>query len=82
MNAIKLVLKSNDNTYLCPTQSCTRPDVTNYFKNKYKLDSSGYVVKILKSSVEKGKYKLGILIKDNRRNMETVFFTDKEINVR
>ena len=79
---IRLVLKSNDNTYLCTTQTALRPDVTASFKNKYKLDSSGYVVKILKSSLEKGKYKLGILIKDNRRNMETMFFTDKEISVR
>ena len=78
---IKLVLKNNDNTYICDTHESLRPDVTNSFKNKYKLDNSGYVIKILKSTMEKGKYRLGILIKDNKRNVEMMVLADKEITV-
>jgi hypothetical protein len=79
---IKLVLKNDNNTYVCDTHENLRPDVTNSFKYKYKLDSSGYTIKILKGTMEKGKYRLGILIKDNKRNAETMILADKEINVK
>jgi hypothetical protein len=76
---ISLVLKNDQNIYLASTNPSLHPDVTASFKNKYKLDSSGYNVKLLKSDFPKGKYKLGLMIEDYPLKTKTFISTDKEI---
>ena len=76
---ISLVLKNDQNIYLASTNPSLRADVTASFKNKYKLDSSGYNVKLLKSDFPKGKYKLGLMIEDYPHKTKTFISTDKEI---
>jgi hypothetical protein len=76
---ISLILKNDQNIYLASTDASLRADVTASFKNKYKLDSSGYHVKLLKSDFPKGKYKLGLLIEDSPHKAKSFVYTDKEI---
>jgi hypothetical protein len=76
---IRLVLKNDQNIYLASTNPTLRADVTASFKNKYKLDNSGYNIKLLKSDFPKGKYKLGLLIEDYPHKTKTFISTDKEI---
>ncbi|HJS55818.1 MAG TPA: hypothetical protein VJ765_14795, partial [Chitinophagaceae bacterium] len=77
---INLVLKDGENIYVLPTEPFPRPDVTASFKNRYKLDNSGYGVKFLKASLPKGTYRIGLLIQDLRHRTETIFFTEKQIS--
>jgi hypothetical protein len=76
---ISLILKSDQDIYLASTNATLRPDVTSSLNNKYKLDSSGYSVKLLKSTFPKGKYRLGLLIEDYPNKINTYAYTDKEI---
>ena len=80
-STISLVLKSNDHIYLFPTEPYPRPDVTASFGNRYNLDNSGYSVKFRKTDLQKGKYRIGLLIKDARRKTECVVFSDQEIAI-
>jgi len=80
-SVIHLVLQNDQNTYICNIRPNLRPDVTASIKNKYNLDNSGYSVKIMKNTLERGKYKIGLSIKNNRRNVEAIVMTDKEITV-
>jgi hypothetical protein len=79
---IKLFLKSDVSIYVFETDTKKRPDVTAAFKKQYNLDNSGFSVKLLKSSLPKGNYKIGFLIKDTARKKEKIKFTDKEIEIK
>ena len=78
---ISLILKNDQNIYLASTNPSLRADVTASFKNKYNLDSSGYHVKLLKSDLPKGKYKLGLQIEDSPHKTKTFILTDKEVMI-
>ncbi len=80
-STICLVLKDNDYIYLFSTEPYPRPDVTASFGSRYNFDNSGYSVKFRKTDLQKGKYQVGLLIKDARRKTESVVFSDKEIAV-
>jgi len=77
---ISCVFKSEKDIYKFETASVKRPDVTAFFKNKYNLDNSGFSVKILKIAFNKGKYQVGIIIKD-QSNKEVFMITDKVIEI-
>jgi hypothetical protein len=79
---IRLVLKGKEHIYAFVTESVHRQDVTAAFKNKYKLDNSGYLVEIAKDSLAKDKYQFGILIRDLRNNSEKIMMTDHAIDIR
>jgi hypothetical protein len=76
---IYILLKDeHGKVYYTPTISTQRPDVTSYFKNKYKLDNSGYDVIVSKQNLAKGKYNIGLLIHEG--NSYSAYFTDRYIN--
>jgi hypothetical protein len=74
---ISVILKNDQATYLVSAKPSLRPDVTASFKNKYKLDSSGYRIRLQKSELLKGKYTLGLLIEDSNK-IKTCILTEKE----
>ena len=79
---ISIVLKNGDQIYVIGTNPTLRPDVTAAIsKNNYNLDNSGFNAKILKSSLPKGKYQLGIIIKDTKHKTENMILTDKVIEI-
>lgn len=78
---IGIVLKNNNDLYLFIAAPQLRPDVTAHFKTGFNLDNAGFTIKLLKASLPKGKYQLGILIRDTKRKKETVVFTGKEIDI-
>lgn len=79
---IKLFLKSDVNIYVFETDTKKRPDVTEAFKKQYNLDNSGFSVKLLKSSLPKGNYRIGLLINDIARKKEKIKLTDKVIEIK
>lgn len=74
---ISCVLVNEKDIYRVETDPIKRPDVTAYFKNNYNLDNSGFSVKILKADLNKGKYQVGIIIKDPSSKKEVFMMTDK-----
>jgi hypothetical protein len=78
--SINFVFKNEKDIYKFETEPVKRPDVTAFFKNKYNLDNSGFSVKVLKNAFNKGKYQIGIIIKD-QSNKEVFMLTDKVIEI-
>lgn len=74
---IRLLLKSNENIYSVETMTTERKDVTAAFNNKYRLDNSGYQVRIIKGGLPAGNYLLGILIHDGNSGKDMMAWTDK-----
>ena len=77
---ISCVLKNENDIYKFETEPVKRPDVTAFFKNKYELDNSGFSVKVLKKDFNKGKYQVGIIIKD-QSNKEIFMMTNRVIEI-
>jgi hypothetical protein len=80
-NKIYFFLQNDKNIYITATDPKKRPDVTAAFKNKFKLDDSGFFVKLSKKGIEKGKYKLGMLIRDPDKGNENIVYIGKEIEL-
>ena len=78
---IFIVLRNDQLIYRFTTQPSLRPDVTASFKSKFKLDNSGYTAKVLNQNVERGRYEIGILIKDKKRNVELLKLTGKQLRI-
>jgi len=77
---ISCVFKNEKDIYKFVAEPVKRPDVTAYFKNKNKLDNSGFSVKILKNVFNKGKYQIGFIIKAGS-NKEVFMITDRVIEI-
>jgi len=73
---IKIVLKSDSDIYVSDTEPTFRPDITAHFKTKFSLDNSGFIAKISKSTLKKGKYQIGIII-SQKGNAGTMKLVDK-----
>ena len=78
---ITLVLNRDGQNVAVNTNPVMRPDVTTYFKSKNNLEYSGFEVKLLKSKLAKGKYRIGILVKNKRNNSESFKLTDKTVEI-
>ena len=65
---IEIILKNETTLYVVGTTAKARPDVTAYFNNEYNLDNSGFVAKISKKDLKKGKYEIGISVQQNDNN--------------
>jgi hypothetical protein len=75
---IYCVLKSKDKTYIFDNLHLyKRPDVTAHFK--IDRDESGFNAVIPADKLEKGEYRIGIIIKKN--NADHFQFTDKKVTV-
>jgi hypothetical protein len=77
-NLIYIVLQADKIRYVYPVISQKRPDVSANFKI-HDYDDSGFVLKINKSFLSKGRYRIGIYIKNGPR--EALVFTDHFILV-
>lgn len=80
-SVISCVLKSGENTFTVETKPVPRPDVTRAAKGKFRLDNSGFKVKVLKDALPKGVYQVGILIRDPVRNKENVIFSSRTVDI-
>jgi hypothetical protein len=78
--SIGIILKKEADLYEAMAEPMLRPDITAHFKNLYKLDKAGFTIKISKNAVPKGRYQLGVFIKDNKTKKEGMIFTGKEID--
>lgn len=76
---IKVVLIGDKDKYSLSVERLKRQDITAFFKNKNNYDDTGFSITILKSDIPKGKYKVGIIIKNNQ-NKQFLFNTNREIN--
>lgn len=79
-NSIQIILESTEIIYSINVLSVKRPDVTLHFNQKVSFDDAGFKLKIDKQKLQKGIYKIGILIKTKDEN--TSFRrTDKTITI-
>lgn len=79
-STIQLILKSSDSTFAFDVKPTVRKDVTDYFKNKYQLDNSGYRARISKIGLPAGRYRIGFLIRDAKRHDAYMKLTDREVS--
>lgn len=78
---IRVVLISNGKAFRAPTQKIKREDITKASNNEFNLDNSGFSSIIKVSKLEKGKYRMGIIIKDKKTNKEGLVLTDKNFDI-
>lgn len=76
---IAIILKKEMDLYYSFAESMSRPDVTGHFHNGFKLDNSGFTIKIAKGSLPPGSYQLGLYVQDTLRQREGMIFTGKAI---
>jgi hypothetical protein len=78
---IYLVLKSDDNTYVFDTILQKRPDVTHAFEQLgLNLDNAGFLARIQKKDVKRGRYRLGIYI--DKEPLKALHYTEKVIELK
>jgi hypothetical protein len=65
-DSIFSTLENPSHFYISKTKMKARPDLTAHYKTQ--LDDAGFYSVIFKDHVEKGKYQVGILIKDKKGN--------------
>jgi hypothetical protein len=75
---IRIVLIGNKDKFSLSTENEIRQDVTVSNKYKYNYDDSGFTVVIRKSDIPRGKYNIGIIIK-NSQNKQFIFNTTRTI---
>ena len=73
--------KSGDNSFTVETTPVSRPDVTGAAKGKFRLDNTGFRAKVLKNSLPKGVYQIGVLIRDPVHKKDNVIFSDKNVTI-
>ncbi len=74
-----LLFKSIDYTYFIETKQQNREDVTNYFRNIYNYDLSGFETNFHFSTLPKGNYQVGIII--NYNNINYLKMTEKKVMI-
>jgi hypothetical protein len=79
---IGLVVKMDTDYYLAWANPVARPDVTPYFRSEYKLDNSGFTIKLLKGALPPGQYQIGILIRNSQYKKQSLVFTGKDFLIR
>jgi hypothetical protein len=75
---IRILLIGNKDKFSLSTENEIRQDVTVSNKYKYNYDDSGFTVVIRKSDIPRGKYNIGIIIK-NSKNKQFIFNTTRTI---
>ena len=76
-STIEIVLLDNGKATKIATEKIKRDDVTTYFKSDIDLSSSGFSSIINLKNIEKGNYKVGILIENKELGKKGVVLTDK-----
>ncbi len=79
-STINLIFINNKTIYEANTDKIKREDVSTYFKNTYDYNDSGFNFTTKKKNLKKGKYKIGLVVKVNKK--ESFYLTDKEIVIK
>jgi len=80
-NEIQVVFMQKELTFAVPVKKVIRQDVTAAHKNKYRYDNSGFTVTIDSKDLKKGKYTLGILLKNSKKGRTSLMQTNKNITI-
>jgi hypothetical protein len=75
---IKVILNNNKVNYLIDTDFQERKDITQSFNDGYNYDNSGFVFDINKNEIEKGNYRILIMIEGNESSL---FDSEKFLNI-
>jgi len=76
-SVIQVVFIKDSVAYTLFTEKVKRDDVTTYFKSSNDLSNSGFSTILPYKQLQKGKYTIGIYIKDNINKKEGLILTDK-----
>ncbi|HTE26582.1 DUF6311 domain-containing protein [Flavitalea sp.] len=74
-----LVLKNEAGSYMVPVEAVIRRDVTESRSGRFDLDSCGFNVTVSKKLLPAGKYRLAIMIEDNREHKKGIIFINKSV---
>lgn len=78
-SVIELLLIKDNNCRAMLTQKVSRPDVTTYFKSNFDLSNSGFISKIKLSGLDKGVYKIAVLVINKTAEKEGLIISDRSI---
>ncbi|MCW4469150.1 DUF6311 domain-containing protein [Flavobacterium sp. MFBS3-15] len=81
-NEIKVVIMLKEHKFAIETKIVLRPDVTAAYNNKFRYDMAGFNVKLDKSVLEKGDYKVGVLLRNLKTGRESFMETDKTFTIK
>ena len=76
---INLVLINKEKNYVFETDIVNRHDVTKFNNTKFNYDNSGFTLKIKKNTLQKGEYKIGIVITNLETNTKTFKLNEKTV---
>lgn len=74
---IVLFLINNNEKEMLHTDRINRKDVSEYFKNKFNLENSGFASTIRTNSLDKGNYQLAIYLINHETKKEGLMLTEK-----
>lgn len=78
---VYVALINDSKSFMFQVDQIQRPDVTAYFNSKENYDNSGFTVKFLKAALPKGKYKIGVYLKNTSTSKEGVMLSEKEVTL-
>ena len=78
-NKISIVLINNLESKVLKCQQFPRTDITNFEKDNINYDNSGFITNIQTEKLQKGNYKVAILIENKKVNKNGLYLTDKKI---
>jgi hypothetical protein len=76
---INVILIGDGTVSPLQTQSVQRDDISAYFKSKFDLSHAGFSAALTPDGFGKGKYQVGILLKDDTTGKEGLVLTDKYV---
>lgn len=78
-NKINVVLINNLDAKVIKCQQYPRTDVTKSENKNINFDNSGFITSIQLEKLQKGDYKIGILIENKKENKKGLYLSDKKI---
>ena len=78
-NKISIILIKNIDTKVIKCQQFPRTDITKVENKNINFDNSGFISNIKLDTLEKGNYKIGVLIENKKENKKGLYLSDKKI---
>lgn len=78
-NKISIVLINDLNSKVIKCQQFSRPDITKAENKNINFDNSGFITKIQLGALQKGGYKIGVLIENKIEHKKGLYLSEKTI---
>ncbi|WP_370477427.1 hypothetical protein [Tamlana flava] len=78
---LKAILLKDNLGYIIESENKSRPDVTNFFKLNYNADNSGFEIDTRIRLIPKGNYVLGVLLNNDKKGIEGLSISNKQLTI-